>query len=591
MKKSFLFLSILLFLFSLCQCKEVVPHYSVSFNNGLLMVYSSSSKSENLSYEIKPYSRIDTILRGNAIFHIYEEISDNSPWNKLPDQLDIHLKIGNHLDTLIAITIPHISEKNGRLYFKNLNKCNNITVDYRTYGKEEYKVANNDTIIDCVHYLRNLLNNRYEIALEATQNNGINVIATINNATSNTFKIQLERPIKKATLYANEISNFCNPFIKKSLQFSEDDIRKYLFRKKIHFDDTFVRKMGVNYALLEKSDFSEIVTRDTIVPVYGNPKELKFKIESNLKADYYYLLLSNIDFSSLGRLRVISALDHNSFDDSLSVVESNVESLNLDSFIEEQVSSKFLGGITSLDQEIPLTLNKRNNGSLLMLIGLNKDWTYKYVPIGLLGINDSGPSLFEMRNPDDNRSLIDRYVAMSKSGFDDNNNSFFANRESSVKSKRDRRTTIVNGRIIEIEHTQSQIYFEDLNITAYPHKKLSLSRSYSSKGSVGWTVNDFYGNSPSIRLSWSDEVVSIQFGDNHIFDLTKYQSPHTFSFYHYTNLGKNELLIKATNKYGNSSSSIISFEMRRIDNNPTINIENNIYDSPNSTVNTEVNIY
>ena len=575
MKRSIISLSILLLLLSLCQCKEVQPHYSVSFNNGLLMVYSTSSKSENLSYEIKPYLRKDTILHGNAIFHIYKEISDNSPWNKLSDQLDIHLKIGNHLDTLIAITIPHISEKNGRLYFKNLNKCNNITVDYRTYGKEEYKVSNNDTIIDCVHYLRNLLNNRYEIALEATQNNGISVIATINNATSNTFKIQLERPIKKATLYANEITNFCNPFIKKPLQYNEEDIRKYLFRNKIHFDDSFVRKMGVNYALLGKSDFSELVTRDSIVPIYGNPKELKFKIESNLRADYYYLILSNIEFSSL--------LNY----------PSVISELNLDSFIEEQVSSKFSRGITSLDQEIPLSLN---NGSFLMLIGLNKDWTYKYVPIGLMSISDSGPFIFEMRKPDEIDSFVRLNTSLAKSGLDpkvisDLSSKMGRNRFSSDNSKI---TIVESGSSLsskDNKQTPPQVYFKELNIVAYHHKMNSPLHDLFSDGSVMYDVNDFYGNTPSIRLSWSDEVVSVQFGDNHFFDLTKYKSPHTFSFYQYTNLGKNELPIKATNKYGYSSSSVITFEMRRIDNNPTINIENNIYDSPNSTVNTEVNIY
>ena len=171
-----------------------------------------------------------------------------------------------------------------------------ITIDYGSYGIETFRIINNDTIVDCLQYLRDN-NDKYKIALDATQNNGIVIRVAIANAMSETFKIKLDRPFAKAKLYAKEITSYCNPFIRKTLQYNEEEIRKYLFRNNIHFDDNFVKNMGANYALLEKSDYTEYITRDSITPVFVNSDKLKFKIESNLIADYYYLLLSDIDFS------------------------------------------------------------------------------------------------------------------------------------------------------------------------------------------------------------------------------------------------------------------------------------------------------
>ena len=216
-----------------------------------------------------------------------------------------------------------------------------------------------------------------------------------------------------------------------------------------------------------------------------------------------------------------------------------------------------------------------------MLIGLNKDWTFKYVPIGLLTISKAGPSISgRNRTLEDDIHSFARSMAASSSnkvnskGNSDitvNNRGYY--RESTVKSKK----LLGNGVI------------KELNIVVYPHEKLVPFWKYSI-GDVYYTVNDFYGDRPSIQLFWTKDVVSVQFGKNQIFDLTKYESPHTFSLYYYTHLGNNELPIKATNKYGNSSTSKIEFRMTSVDNGTTINIENNIYDSPNSTINNDIYI-
>ncbi len=572
MKDLLKYLSILILLLSLCQCSENMPHYKIDFSKGFLFVSSSSIKPVNLSYEIDSYIRKDTVLQGNNNYNIFNDLSKVISLNKLPDQLELHILIEDKLDSMLIIKVPHIVEKEGRLYFKNLEKGHNITIDYGSYGIETFRIINNDTVIDCLQYLRDN-NDKYKIALDATQNNGIVIRVEIANATSETFKIKLDRPFAKAKLYAKEITNFCNPFIRKTLQFNEEEIRKYLFRNNIHFDENFVKNMGANYALLEKSDYTEYITRDSTVPIYGNPKELKFKIESNLKADYYYLILSDIDFS---------------FSDQKPNI---ISSLNLDSFIEEQVSRNFSDGITSIDQAIPLTLKKGNNGHFLMLIGLNKDWTFKYLPIGLLDISVSGPLISKMVKSNKNNTFNEQVSSLTNSGLDPKVISELSSktgyhRNTSVASRRD----LANGVIKEIKQTPPQVYFEELNIVAYPHEKLSPFQLFIVDGSLDYYVNEFFGNSPSIRLSWSNEVVSVQFGSKTVFDLTKYKSPHTFSFYHYTHLGENELPIKATNKYGNSSTSLIVFRMTSVDNGTTINIENNIYDSPNSTVNNDIYI-
>ena len=575
MKDLLKYLVILFLLLSLCQCSENMPHYKIVFAKGFLFVSSSSIKPVNLSYEIDSYIRKDTILRGNSNYNIFNDLSKVVSLNKLPEQLELHLLIEDKLDSMLIIKVPHIVEKNGRLYFNNLEKGHNITIDYGSYGLETFRIINNDTVVDCLQYLRDN-NDKYKIALDATQNNGIVIRAAIANATSETFKIKLDRPFAKSQLYAKEITNYCNPFIRKTLQYCEEEIRKFLFRNNIHFDDNFVKNMGVNYALLEKSDYTEYITRDSIVPIYGNPKELKFKIESNLKADYYYLLLTDNVFSET------------------KLSPSIVSSLDIRSFIEEQVSCNFSDGVSSLDQFVQL-YNKRNNGNILMLIGLNKDWTFNYFPLGLLYICDYGPYIFSEK-PDNEKEGIEAFARMhmtlSPKKLDPNVISGI-----SSKSRRHRQisgeNTIPqpNGIIKEIKLTQPQIVFNELNLVIYSYKNPSSVVGLFTNGSIMYDVNDFYGDYPSIKLSWSDEVTKVEFGNGISFNLSEYRSPHTFSFYYNTIIGKNELPIKVMNKYGYSSSDIIKFEMKRTKNSTTINIENNVYDSPNSTINNEVNIF
>ena len=267
------------------------------------------------------------------------------------------------------------------------------------------------------------------------------------------------------------------------MQYCEEEIRKYLFRNNIHFDDNFVKNMGVNYALLEKSDYAEYITRDSIVPIYGNPKELKFKIESNLKADYYYLLLTDNVFSET------------------KLSPSIVSSLDIRSFIEEQVSCNFSDGVSSLDQFVQL-YNKRNNGNILMLIGLNKDWTFNYFPLGLLYICDYGPYIFSEK-PDNEKEGIEAFARMhmtlSQKKLDPNVISGI-----SSKSRRHRQisgeNTIPqpNGIIKEIKLTQPQIVFNELNLVIYSYKNPSSVVGLFTNGSIMYDVNDFYGDYPSV---------------------------------------------------------------------------------------------
>ena len=575
MKDLLKYLGILFLLLSLCQCSENIPHYKIDFSKGFLFVSSSSLKPDHLSYEIDSYIRKYTILQSNNNYNIFNDLSKVISLNKLPDQLDLHVIIEDKIDTMLTIKVPHIIEKEGRLYFKNLEKGHNITIEYGSYGIETFRIINNDTIVDCLQYLRDN-NDKYKIALDATQNNGIVIRVEIANATSETFKIKLDRPFAKAKLYAKEITNFCNPFIRKTLQFNEEEIRKYLFRNNIHFDDNFVKNMGVNYALLEKSDYTEYITRDSIVPIYGNPKELKFKIESNLKADYYYVLLTDQFFSDTN------------------LAPSIVSSLDLRSFIEEQVSCNFSDGVSSLDQFVQL-YNKRYKGNFLMLIGLNKDWTFNYFPLGLLDICKYGPYIFNERTNNETEGM----KAFARMHMEFSQNKLDPNVISGISSKSRRHRQIPeentihqsNGIIKEIKLTQPQIVFKELNLIIYSYEKPSSLVSLFTNGSIMYCVNDFYGDYPSIKLSWSDEVINVEFGNGISFNLSEYKSPHTFSFYYNTIIGKNELPIKVMNKYGYSSSDIIKFEMKRTKNSTTINIENNVYDSPNSTINNEVNIF
>ena len=123
---------------------------------------------------------------------------------------------------------------------------------------------------------------------------------------------------------------------------------------------------------MQKSDYFEYQTRDSIVPIITDLSSANYKISSTMKADYYYLIVNNIDFPFYGQ-------------------ECNIVSnLYLKKFIEQEVGNNFSNGVISLDNPLKIT-EYSSGGSCLILVGINKDWTYQYSLLGFVILSSGKP--------------------------------------------------------------------------------------------------------------------------------------------------------------------------------------------------------
>lgn len=140
------------------------------------------------------------------------------------------------------------------------------------------------------------------------------------------------------------------------------ELKKWLFRRHENIDEYRISKMlGIINRLKQKVE-NEYITNDEI-PVMRNFSGKKYKINSEMKSDYYVLFAHSSDNEISG-------------------------------FIEDVVSHNFELTSKSLTSPMPCYRDLNSNGyKCISLIGINKDWTYQVEPLGLVCIDNITPSV------------------------------------------------------------------------------------------------------------------------------------------------------------------------------------------------------
>lgn len=142
----------------------------------------------------------------------------------------------------------------------------------------------------------------------------------------------------------------------------ESSLIKWLYRKNIkNVSDTTVEKMRLYLQELKRTPFNSYQTNESI-PVVPSLKGLTYRIASDLTADNYYLF----------------------------ACKSEKE---IEDFVEEMVSIKFEGAVHSQNQALPCFRSQTTSGTTcIFLIGIDNDWNYRVVPVGLICIDNIKPS-------------------------------------------------------------------------------------------------------------------------------------------------------------------------------------------------------
>ena len=147
----------------------------------------------------------------------------------------------------------------------------------------------------------------------------------------------------------------------------ETNIKDWAALNKRYLDNSFIEKMDAYYKELNKSVLVDFETLEKI-PIISKKEAqyLTYRLSSNMKSDYYYLIHCN-------------------------------NYTNIHDFVQEKISNKFIGAVSSLNQQLPLCLDEERKyvssyNFVLFLVGINKDGSYQSAPVGFLFIDNLPPN-------------------------------------------------------------------------------------------------------------------------------------------------------------------------------------------------------
>lgn len=244
----------------------------------------------------------------------------------------------------------NINSKNGTPVNVSLTIADE-SISFSTDGSGKYTILS---------IIRQRSQNKNDIALNAAKNNN-KISATIKVADfpDTTISIVLT-PFQTAK--SASISGNCAPLISKSEDPNFDvNLKKWLFRKGEHLEEDVINQVIGIAKSLNQSGYVDYITSAQI-PVLQSFSGNSYAVSSNMKADHYVLFACN-------------------------------SQKEIDDFVEEIVSNNYELTSNSLNGRMNCFRPSNGNGyRCITLIGINKDWSYQQVPLGLIAIDNIPPT-------------------------------------------------------------------------------------------------------------------------------------------------------------------------------------------------------
>ena len=202
--------------------------------------------------------------------------------------------------------------------------------------------------------------NRKDIALNAAKNDFTHKVRLqINDVLDTVFNYR-----QTITVIPDEnisFTGFGSPLVRKSKNSNADnELRIWLYRRQEHLDDVLFEIFRMIYTELSINGDNEYVPVGSI-PVVHDIEGQKYKVKSDIQADYYAIVACQ-------------------------------DQAYINQFIEQAVGNNFAGLSSSLS--VPLTCHYKKGISGYMnvfLVCINKDWTYKQIPIATFALDNSAP--------------------------------------------------------------------------------------------------------------------------------------------------------------------------------------------------------
>lgn len=344
-----------------------------------------------------------------------------------------------------------------------------------------------------------------KIALTLTKNNG-NIRLTLSIPEIADTTIIYHFNIRNELQYTAQVHNGICASISGlyDVKNTESQIIKWLYLNNIgNIDEKNINRMCLYLQALKQNGFNEYVANGNI-PVVTSFRDIQYKISSNLTADNYYLFACKNE-------------------------------KEVDNFVADMISVKFEGATHSLNSSMPCFRSPSTSGTIgIFLVGINKDWSYKIAPVGVISIDNVKPSIYPTNNYE-------------------NQNIVFA--KNKLKIKLPANSPVVVG-------------YASLSTRNWGGNGLSCN--------VNFAV-DFGGDIKSITLVRDGVLAKWLSKSKKIIDLQGKESPFLFTYELHLENGDNYIPVIITDYRGNKTEYKynVPAEFTR-SNNPQINIDNDI---------------
>lgn len=476
------------------------------------------------------FNRI-TYLLGVSCIGIIVSCCGNPSQNKSTksDNSDSPSDAPKPIEKVIPRPEYHVENNVVTVSFADSTVSSVVRYSYLPEQDNEISVRGNVSL-DFDEIIRSDMDNVFDIAYLLLVNNGSLTVSLESNKYSFSFPYTYQIVDKAIDHYASCDSPYLLPLCKKGeVKYSETQIKKWLYINKLQLAPSDISKMEKIADGLNTSSDSVLVGQpDKRLSVLKDLKGQQFRVKSNVKADYYYLFAAN-----------------------------NYK--EIDDFIADIVSVDYKNSARTLNAPLSCYRGKNSRGLLcVFLIGLNKDWSKNLLPLGLVYLDQKAPSIINngRRKKSGEQDLIER---MMRSGRTNNNSNINIDIDRIVSDMNDSNTLLS---------------FSEMGLTIE-------SPSCSSLGTGSLTISngDFVGNTVNFNLDfWGDvHKMVVELGQTkQELMLSGKTSPYTYNCWLPLNIGDNNILITAYDKFGNSSSTIYYIQMVRINNEPNIYIDNEV---------------
>lgn len=401
---------------------------------------------------------------------------------------------------------------------------------YMYYNIDDVHVDSVFIKLDTTMAIEDFLYADYGLAYKmATQNGQLNISLSIPNRIDT--MIVFHREYQSPKQYNTIATGFNYAKIIQNTDFAQNapKVRKWLYSNQIkNTPDSIIEKIiGYNQMLQqieivrkEHVTFQNVYILHDKTPIISTNEQKplpQLYVKTDMAADHYYLFWA-----------------------------SNDSELNY--LIEWQCTNNFDKGCRTLPSKLTSYRANSNSGTYcIFLVGINDDWETQVCPIGLVCIDNEAPE--------------NNYHLLANIGND--------------------------------PEGYALIYFKQGIKILIPYDKSARFR-----GGATITYGSFEGHGNVLRIpytfSWWGDVRYIRITNERtsdwgsfltapktiIIDTHKNSSPHKATFNTYLpNTGDNYLPLEIEDERGNKSAYTINIATRRVDNNPQINIDNNIYNN------------